>query len=205
MEPKIVNQAAIDVAVLVQKVTSHYFAHVAAMHVARDQRAQAFSPSVEPGQIVPVLKIPRRDGNQMIMHFKHFLALNKEPETVEAFDRVWLTGALLTVGDALRGNGYFNHEPEVEIIRHLRNGIAHGNKFEFHSRVVDQRSGVLKHPANIFRYSDLQKMPRHQIDTQLAGAEVLWAWGGPDAIMDCLTVLGIHLWNIGHGLPAPTH
>jgi len=126
-----------------------------------------------------------------------------KPETRRDFDRVWLMGALLTVGDALRDNGYFDHAPEAEIIRHLRNGIAHGNHFRFDDAVKDKTTGKLKHPANIFRYSARQSMPKHEIDTNLQGAEVLWGWGGPDAIIDCLTVLGVHLWNVGHGLPLP--
>jgi hypothetical protein len=33
------------------------------MYVARDPRATALRPEIEPGQLVPILKIPRRDGN----------------------------------------------------------------------------------------------------------------------------------------------
>ena len=97
----------------------------------------------------------------------------------------------------------FEKFTEAEIIRHLRNGIAHGNRFTFRTNVVDKSSNKLRYPANIFRYSDLQQMPRHEVDTHLEGSEVLWVWGGPDAVIDCLTVLGVHLWNIGYGLPVP--
>ena len=197
------NQAAVEVATLAQRMTSLYFSHVAAMYVARDLRAAAFAPAIEPGQHVPILRSPRRDGNAMIMWFNHYLEKNREQGTIEDFDKVWLTGALLTVGDALGANGYFNHEPEAEMIRHLRNGIAHANRFTFSSAVKNKSTGTLKHPANIFRYADHQKMPRHEIDTHRESSEVLWAWGGPDAVVDCLTVLGVHLWNVGYGLPIP--
>jgi len=203
VEPAIVNQAAVEVATLAQRMTSQYFSHVAGMYIARDKRAKMFAPAIEPGQSVPILRLPRRDGNDMVMWFNYYLAENMKPETRQDFDRVWLMGALLTVGDALRANGYFNHDPEAEMIRHLRNGIAHGNHFEFHPSVIDKTTGKLKHPANISRYSSRQAMPKHEIDTNLQGAEVLWGWGGPDAIVDCLTVLGVHLWNVGHGLPLP--
>ncbi len=188
---------------MAQRMASQYFSHVAAMYVARDKRASMFAPSIEPGQLVPILRVPRRDGNNMVMWFNHYLEENNKPETAEDFDRVWLTGALLAVGDALGDNEYFNHEPEAEMIRHLRNGIAHGNRFRFDKGVIDKSTGELKYPANIFRYADLQKMPRHEIDTNLQNTEVLWNWGGPDAIIDCLTVLGVHLWNVGYGLPIP--
>ena len=198
-----VNQAAVDVATLAQRMTSLYFSHVAAMYVARDVRAVAFAPAIEPGEHVPILRIPRRDGNAMIMWFNHYLEKNREQGTIDDFDKVWLTGALLAVGDALGANGYFNHDPEVEMIRHLRNGIAHGNRFKFDPSVTNKFTGKLKHPANISRYAERQKMPMHEIETDLDTSEVLWAWGGPDAAVDCLTVLGIHLWNVGHGLPIP--
>jgi hypothetical protein len=204
VEHPVVNQAAVEVAKLAQRTTSQYFSHVTAMYVARDQRAEMFAPSVESGQSVPILRIRRRDGNDMIMSFNYYLAEGRKPEASTDFDRVWLTGALLTVGDAVGYNGFFDHDPEAEIIRHLRNGIAHGNQFNFRGdRVINPVTEKLKYPANIFRYSERQLMPRHEIDTHLQGAEVLWGWGGPDAIIDCLTVLGIHLWNVGHGLPLP--
>lgn len=201
--PVIVNHAAVEVATLAQRMTSLYFSHVAAMYVARDTRAVAFAPAIEAGQHVPILRIPRRNGNAMIMWFNHYLEKNREQGTIEDFDKVWLTGALLAVGDALGANGYFNHDPEAEMIRHLRNGIAHGNRFKFDQRVKANVTGKLKYPANIFRYADRQQMPRHEIDTHLEGKEVMWGWGGPDAAVDCLTVLGVHLWNVGYGLPIP--
>jgi hypothetical protein len=200
---KVVNQNAVDVATLTQRMVSQYFSHYAFMHVARDARAQGLGPQIEPGQFVPILKIPRRDGDAMIMSFDHYFAEGLKPEPQEDFARVWLMGALLMVGDALGANRYFGHIPEAEIIRHLRNGVGHGNRFSFHSNVIEKSTGKLKYPANIFRYSARQRMPRHEVDTSLEGTEVFFVWGGPEAIVDCLTVLGIHLWNVGHGIATP--
>lgn len=203
MSHAVVNQKAVEVATLTQRMVSQYFSHVVAMHVARDPRAEQFAPPIEPGQTVPVLRIPRRDGNDMIMWFNHYLAEGRKSEVRSDFDRAWLIGALLLVGAALGANGYFGHAPEAEIIRHLRNGIAHGNRFSFHPQVIDSATNKLKYPANTFRYSARQSMPMHEVDTNLQGTELLFVWGGPDAVIDCLTVLGIHLWNIGHGIPTP--
>jgi hypothetical protein len=203
MAETIINQKAVDVATLAQRMVSQYFSHHAAMYVARDPRAQTLGPQIESGQNVPVLRIPRRDGNGMIMWFDHYLKEGRTPNVQRDFERVWLVGALLVVGDALGENGYFKHIPEAEIIRHLRNGIGHGNKFNFRPEVIDKTTGKLKHPANIFRYAARQVMPRHEVDTDLQGTEVLFGWGGPDAVVDCLTVLGVHLWNVGHGISTP--
>ncbi|MCY3019582.1 MAG: hypothetical protein NTW87_11210 [Planctomycetota bacterium] len=37
--------------------------------------------------------------------------------------------SLSWVGDELTKNGYFDETPELELFRHLRNGISHGNTF----------------------------------------------------------------------------
>jgi hypothetical protein len=203
MTATIVDPKAVEVATLAQRVVLQYFSHHVAMHVARDPRSNAFAPSVEQGQIIPVLKIPRRDGNAMIVSFDHYLVEGRKPDTRQEFDKVWLVGALLTVGDALGEHGYFGHIPEAEIIRHLRNGVGHGNKFDFHPKVKDKGTGKLKQPANTFRYAAQLQMPRHEVDTHLQGTEVLFKWGGPDAIIDCLIVLGTHLLNVGYGITTP--
>ena len=135
--------------------------------------------------------------------FPGSLAGIRDPDVQKDFDKVWLVGALLAVGDALGAHQYFGHIPEAEVIRHLRNGVAHGNKFRFEDRVKEATTGRLKHPANTARYAARQVMPVREVETHLQGTEVLFAWGGPDAVVDCLTVLGIHLWQFGHGLPCP--
>ncbi|MBO0695527.1 MAG: hypothetical protein J2P56_05435 [Verrucomicrobia bacterium] len=63
----------------------------------------------------------------------------------EEFPRIWLTGALLAIGDALKENKYFDHAPELELVYHLRNGIAHGNCFEF---TDPGRKRLAKYPAH---------------------------------------------------------
>jgi hypothetical protein len=79
VEPAIVNPAAVEVATLTQRMTSQYFSHVAAMYVARDKRAEMFAPAIEPGQSVPILRLPRRDGNDMVMWINYYLAENMKP------------------------------------------------------------------------------------------------------------------------------
>jgi hypothetical protein len=54
-------------------------------------------------------------------------------------------GALLTLGDELAKHEYFDQAPILELVYHLRNGIAHGNRF----RVDDQgKRRLAKYPAH---------------------------------------------------------
>ena len=139
----------------------------------------------------------------MTMWFNHYLAECRKQEVRIDFDKAWLIGALLIVGDVLRATGYFGHAPEAEIIRHLRNSVAHGNRFNFHPNITDRATRRLRYPANIFRYDIQLSIPRHEVETNLQGTETLFVWGGPDAVIDCLTALSIHMWNVGHGIAAP--
>jgi hypothetical protein len=50
----IIDQAAWDIGVLVQRLAGEYYTHMAALHVAADPRAAALAPPIEPGQIASV-------------------------------------------------------------------------------------------------------------------------------------------------------
>ena len=58
--------------------------------------------------------------------------------------RVWLGGALITLGDALKLNGYFDHHPTLEMVKHLRNAVGHGNRFD-----IRNPSALQTHPAYV--------------------------------------------------------
>jgi hypothetical protein len=36
---------------------------------------------------------------------------------------------MVVLGDALSDHAYFDRDPALEFVRHLRNGIGHGNHF----------------------------------------------------------------------------
>jgi hypothetical protein len=198
------DKAAWDVGILAQRLASEYFTHMAALYVASDPRVVALAPSVEPGQIVPILRVERGDGTHQMFHFTHFLSKVREPLLTEDFKRAWLSSSLLRIGDALGENGYFGHAPEAELIRHLRNGIAHKNRFSFQSKVIDQSSGLLKFPAHNRRYSKALSMREYTIDVHLEGSPVLFDFGGPGVLLDILTALGWHLTRTACGFAVGT-
>jgi hypothetical protein len=206
--PAIVNQVAWDIGRLAQRLVEEYYTHMAALHVAADPRAAALAPAIEPGQRLPVLHVPRDDGTRHTFLFSHFLNNLRAPQLIEDFKRAWLASSLLRIGDELGAHGYFNQapeaEPEAELIRHLRNGIAHGNKFSIRGDVIDPKTDCLRLPAHNRRYAKVLSMREYAVDTCLNGSSVLFDYGGPAVILDVLTALGWHLTRTGCGFPVGT-
>jgi hypothetical protein len=206
--PVIMNQVAWDIGRLAQRLMEGYYTHMAALHVAADPRAAALAPPLEPGPSMPVLHVPRGDGTNHTFSFDHFLRQVREPLLAEDFKRAWLASSLLTVGDALGAARYFNRapgaEPEAELIRHLRNGIAHGNEFSMRGDVIDPNTRRLKLPAHNRRYATVLNMREYEVDTHLNRSKVLFDYGGPAVILDILSALGWHLTRTACGFPVGT-
>ncbi|HEY3844798.1 MAG TPA: hypothetical protein VGL48_16220 [Acidimicrobiales bacterium] len=74
--------------------------------------------------------MPRKDGWPAAFELPHFLREAQERENFrDDYERAWLVGALLTLNDRLEVEGHFDKAPVIELVRHLRNGVAHGNRF----------------------------------------------------------------------------
>lgn len=169
--------------------------HWAAIRVARDPRAVALSPN---GQIVPVGYVVRKDGTRHVFDFKHYLALaGNHPAMVDDLDRVWLVGALLAIGDALSRHRYFNRAPELELLRHLRNGVAHGNVFR-----IDNPASLIKFPAhNRLAWVRSDTKAEFEITPNLEGQPVLCDFMAPGDVLDLLMSVGLYLIRMGNGDP----
>jgi hypothetical protein len=185
-----VNQAALDVGQLARDMARGYAAHIAAIRIA---------PRVDGNVLVrliaayPIDAVQRKDGTQWSFDTQDALidAVGNQAIAAE-LPRVWLTGSLLAVGDALKDNGYFDHAPELELVRHLRNGIAHGNRF--HIQNLDK---VAKYPAHnhdaSFRHTIFEITPA------LNGQPVLFDFLGAGDVLDLLCSIGLYLDRIGRG------
>jgi hypothetical protein len=192
------NQAAFDTGQLAERMAQGYYMHSAAVHVATDPRAMNLAPATTPGHIVPVSSVARKDGTQHVFHFTHFLSQARDnPALADDLGRVWLVGSLLSVGDALGDNDYFDRAPELELMRHLRNGIAHGNKFR-----IDKPASLAKFPAHnrlAWIRSDNQSV--FEISANLQGQPVLYDFMGPGDVLDLLMSIGLYLVRMGNGDP----
>jgi hypothetical protein len=191
------NQAAFDIGQTTERLAQGYYMHWAAIRVASHPRAVALSPN---GQIVPVGYVGRKDGTRHVFDFKHYLALaGNHPAMVDDLERVWLVGALLTLGDALQANDYFDHAPELELLYHLRNGVAHGNLFHL---TDSGRRRLTRYPAhNRLAWVRSDSKAEFEITPNQQGQPVLFDFMGPGDVLDLLMSVGLYLIRTGNGDP----
>jgi hypothetical protein len=191
------NQAAFDIGQLADRLAQGYYMHTAAMEVATDPRVKAIGGKMVGGP-VPVGHVARLDGTRHAFSFPHFLALASTNQAMmDDLARTWLVGSLLTVGDALSLHHYFDRAPELELLRHLRNGVAHGNRFR-----IDNPASLTKFPAhNRLAWIRSDTKAEFEISAALQHQPVLFQFMGPGDVLDLLMSVGIYLCRIGTGAP----
>ena len=124
------NEKAFVVGQRAERLVGEFYSLHAAITVATDPRAAQLTPPVQPGQIVPTHTVKGLGLSEHTYHFLHYRAMaDHREEFIADFERTWIAGALLGLGDELEGHHYFDNAPELELVYHLRNGIAHGNEF----------------------------------------------------------------------------
>lgn len=206
------NPAALEVGHLAQRLAEGYFAHLAALAVAADPRADELVPPIDPlrrsertaeivfGEQVPTAGIVRhKDGSEHIFSMRMFFErARKDPFVKAELERVWFTGALLTLGDALSKHGYFDRVPELEFVRHLRNGIAHGNRLR-----IDYPDSLQNYPAHTKSSFGAKTNPTFQtfeISPAVNGQPVLFDFMAAGDVLSLLTSVSQHLIALGNGV-----
>lgn len=192
------NQAAFECGQLAERMAQGYYTHKTAIEVATDSRAKFLVPAVQSGQIVPVGYVPRKDGTKIIFHYSHFLDQARHNAMIVGdLERLWLAGSLIAVGDAASAHGYFDRAPELELLRHLRNGIAHGNRFR-----IDNPASLAKFPAhNRLAWIRSDTKADFEITPSIQGQTVLFDFMGPGDVIDILSSVGLYLIRMGNGDP----
>lgn len=177
--------ALAKVAQLARDMAVGYAVHITASRMA---------PRIDSNALVkfivayPTDSVPRKDGPPFMFGTQDtFSDAVVRDTTREEFPRIWLTGALLAVGDALRDNGYFDHAPELELVYHLRNGIAHGNRFKF---TDSGRKRLAEHPAH---NRACYKHSIFEITLTLADQRVLFDFMEAGDVLDLLFSVANHL------------
>lgn len=191
--------SAFDVGQLADRLADGYYAHLAALEVAADPRAAELAPGMTGEQRVPVGVVPRRYGGRHEFHFTYYLRRATAPEFADDFKRVWLLGGLLTLGDALEGERYFDHPPEIEMIYHLRNAAAHGNRFNITSR---GRARLARYPAHT-RQAAIQGDHPHvfEVTESLHGQGLLFDYMDAADVLDLFKSVANYLLRVADGHP----
>jgi len=187
------NQAAHDVGQLAQDMGRGYAAHIAAIRIPPrlDGKVTVRLIAEHPTDFVQ-----RKDGTKFSFETQDALVDLADKTIAAELPRVWLTGSLLTLGDALKNYGYFDHAPELELVYHLRNGIAHGNQFNFTAAGLER---LEKYPANNCEASFRNML--FEITPALNEQFVLFDFMGAGDVLELLFSVGLHLKEMGRGEP----
>ena len=153
----------------------------------------------------PIASVLRKDGTSIWYSLSHYLRQSTARRFSEMFERVWLGGALLTLGDALDAEGYFDKGPDLQVVRHLRNGIAHGNRFYFRNG-EPRRPARFTGPQQRLMSDGVTSTPvgdaiTFEITPGLHGQEVLFNFMGAGDVCDLLQFVGVRLTRMGNGDP----
>jgi hypothetical protein len=183
-----------EVGRLAHRMVQGYYAHSAAIEFAKGPHAKALALEAPLGQIASY--VTRKDGTQHTFDLPYYLGqTHTNTEIVDELPRLWLVGSLLAIGDALSDKKYLDHSPLLELIRHLRNGIGHGNKFTFkqgnRTPGLDQ---LRKYPAHN-KQAEI-KSTEFNIDGSLEEHPVLFDFMSPGDVLDLLQSLEIYFTRI---------
>lgn len=183
------NQAAYDVGQLAQDMARGYCVHITAIRIAPRLDHKAFIQLIADHLTDSV---PRKDGTEFSFDTQDALGDLANRAIAEELPRVWLAGSLLRLGDVLKKHDYFDHAPELELVYHLRNGIAHGNRFD-----IRNRKRLETYPAH-----NRDGSGRHtifEITPELNGKPVLFDFMEAGDVLDLLLSVGLYLKQMGEG------
>jgi hypothetical protein len=196
------TNAAVDIGNMAKRMATTYYAYTAALQVARSPDAERVIAGTALGRAT-VGFVHRKDGTMHVFDFSHYREhIQKNMYLTDEFAKVWLVGSLLTVGDALSRHRYFDHAPVLELLYHLRNGVAHGNVFHF---TVPGLQRLRRHPAhNRFAHRKGGPNSEFEIVPSLRGQLVLFDYMAAADVLDVLESVGTHLLALGSvGSPQP--
>jgi hypothetical protein len=183
-------QPAFSIGRLAGRMAQGYYADKTALEIAKDPRSDSLIPPITVPAAVAVGRVMRKDGTGHAYSIPHYLEYARSnPEMAHDLERVWIAGALLAVGDALKKLRYLDRAPLLELLRHLRNGVAHGNRFH-----IEKPEQLKKFPAH-------NRQARHnyiefEITPQLQGQPLLFDFMGPADALDVLSSIELYLTHI---------
>ena len=186
---------ALKVGQLAQRLWEEYLAFVTLIESAKHPESVLRVPPAEHGHRVGLGHIYHKDGTPISFWYEYYLTNFRAllDQNRREADRVWLSGALITLGDALADATYFDHAPELELVRHMRNAVAHGNRFHI--------TRAIPHPAHnrLAIASHSPESTEYEITPSLHGQSFLFDWMEPGDVVDVFQHVSIYLIRMGNG------
>lgn len=181
------GMSAQDVGRLARRLTTGLRVYAAALELVRDPRLRDLTPSENPLGHPPAGLAQRKDGTLSTYDWLHHLNVAKDdPDMETELDRAWLVSARIVLGDRQASEDYFDHAPLLEMVRHPRNGVVHGNRFE----IRDPRA-LLERPAHTRNTAcPSQTGATFEITPNLHGTHALFDFVGPSDVLDVLISVG---------------
>ena len=169
---------------LAHRLAGGYYVHSSIVNVAESvDRTQPIDWS-------NTREVKRKDGTKHTFAFDHYLREAFENlNTKDDLDRVWLVGGLLALADALAKNHYFDRAPHLELVIHLRNGVAHSG-FR-----IDHPARLLTHPANNFR-APVRSTAGTTFEITPTSQGTVFDFTGPADLIDLFQSVEVHLFSL---------
>ena len=183
----LLNLEAFRTARLAHRLGGGYYVHSAIIDVAAGvDRSQPINWNI-------TRDVVRKDGTKHHFSFDHyFREAFENSRTKDDLDRVWLTGGLIALADALERNEYFDRAPHLELVRHLRNGVSHGNRFR-----IDRPDTLARYPAHNFLASVRSPAgTSFEITGAIQGNTVMFDFMGPADFIDLFMSVEVHLFSL---------
>jgi hypothetical protein len=173
------------------------YAYEALLLVTSDPNVQIIVPDVPVGE-GPQGKLIRKDGSSHNFDMRYYLNLSKGLNFInDHIVRSWCSGALITAGDLLEKEDYFDHQPEFELLYHLRNAIAHGNAFNIKP---SGKKRLKSHNAYLRWYDNSE---RFRISENMHENSVLFDFIELGDVADILTLTAERLKDLERGILGP--
>jgi len=153
---------------------------------------------------VPIGSIARGDGSEIHYDLPHAIeVVGRSVHYKRVYDQLWIAGAILTLGDALAAEHYFDKGPDLEVLRHLRNGLAHGNEFNLLNS-EPKRPAHFTGPDSRFLGGSTTTRGEgrfFEITHACQGQPVLFDFMGAGDVIDLLMFVSWRLIRVGNGDP----
>lgn len=177
-----------EVGLLARSLTSVLYLQDAVLGLIEDARTDV--PGHPSAQRPADGLVARRDGSLVAYDWNfHLTAISTDPVVAKEFERSLVVSALLVLGDRLAAEDYFDRAPVLEMVRHLRNAVAHRNVFEIrdlHSLAMwpaHTRDAACRSPHGT----------TFEVTAACHGARVLFDFMGPGDVVDVVASVGTHL------------